>query len=948
MEQENQPQVVEEQREDIVMEQDDENEIEIQPQRRIVNDKPPVELKCFYGSNSMNVHDWLEEFDAITEVCGWTPQRRLVYLPLYLKGDAAIWFRLNRNNFDGWQEVRQALIQEFAPPNDARAARMELRLRIQEPEETVQEYASSIRKLCYRINPEMLNHEIGSYFFEGLLPSLQDKLATVQDMNFANLKQQALLAEQVEKQRRKKNYSVPLKETVMMMQSNENKELEDKINKLQNQIEVLTSMIQKQIPKQSDWKKEETKSFERFKPEKPVLKSYRTVEGLPICRNCLKVGHISTMCWKNNKSTQGKSKDETRKEEKNKTNMIEKTNSVEVVKPKMQPMKTVGKIGGKETEMIVDTGSSVTIISGNLRETLSTNDCKPVEKSQPMTLMTANQEKMQVTEQVQVKLEIANKSFMQDAAVVKDFSYNVLLGNDFLKKSNAVIDFNKSKMILDDEKDEVDVVVEQEKQDNLFITIQENEILPPRSEIILLIDSGCLVKNKSFIFEPDVNLMQKQGILIAKCLVHEVYQVPIRICNLSNTPITLFAKTRLGCLEEVNEILLNEEVKVKSSNQLPNGVDLSNTKLSVEQKIQLQDLLKKYEDIFAIDFKNPGITDVAKHKIDTGEVKPINGPKFRISPKENEIIKQEVEEMLASKIIEPSSSPWSSPVVLVKKKDGKLRFCVDYRKLNAVTKKDVYPLPRIDDTLDSLKNARYFSTLDLASGYWQIPVEEEDQQKTAFSTKQGLFQFKVMPFGLCNAPATFQRTMDRLLMNLKWNICLVYLDDVIIYSKTFEEHLDHLEQVFIRFRNANLKLKGPKCNFAQEEINYLGYVISKNGILPDSNKLKSIQEWNPPRNVKEIQKFLGLCSYYRRFIQDFAKIAEPLTSMIKKDKIFDWTSECQKSFLNLKEKLMKPPILSLPDFDKPFVLITDASNTGLGIVLSQKKEDKEIVIGYAS
>lgn len=209
----------------------------------------------------------------------------------------------------------------------------------------------------------------------------------------------------------------------------------------------------------------------------------------------------------------------------------------------------------------------------------------------------------------------------------------------------------------------------------------------------------------------------------------------------------------------------------------------------------MEKLLEIYADIFAVDPKNPGIT--------------INQTFYRTSVKENEVIQKEVEEMLKNNIIQPSSSSWASPVVLVKKKDGKMRFCVDYRKLNEVTEKDVYPLPRIDDTLDTLSGAKYFS------------VADEDQPKTAFKTKQGLFEFKVMPFGLCNAPATFQRTMDRLLVGLKWSICLVYLDDIVIFSKNFEDHLKDLKQVFDRIRIAKLHLKAEKCSFCRTEINYL-------------------------------------------------------------------------------------------------------------------------------
>ncbi|UYV79724.1 K02A2.6-like, partial [Cordylochernes scorpioides] len=233
-------------------------------------------------------------------------------------------------------------------------------------------------------------------------------------------------------------------------------------------------------------------------------------------------------------------------------------------------------------------------------------------------------------------------------------------------------------------------------------------------------------------------------------------------------------------------------------------------------------------------------------------------------------------------IIQPSDSPWSSPVVLVKKKDGTWRFCVDYRRLNKITRKDVYPLPRIDDTLDSLRGASIFSTMDLKSGYWQIEVDETDREKTAFVTPDGLFEFEVMPFGLCNAPATFERIMDNLLRGLKWTICLCYLDDIIVFSKTMDEHQQRLEMVLSCFAKAGLKLNSEKCNFGASQIKVLGHLIDGCGIYPDPDKVESAINFPRPKNVSELRGFLGLCSYYRRFIKSFANIAGPLNELLRK------------------------------------------------------------------
>ncbi|GFX50886.1 hypothetical protein TNCV_2732371 [Trichonephila clavipes] len=239
--------------------------------------------------------------------------------------------------------------------------------------------------------------------------------------------------------------------------------------------------------------------------------------------------------------------------------------------------------------------------------------------------------------------------------------------------------------------------------------------------------------------------------------------------------------------------------------------------LSDEQRNKLSELLRKFSGLFTKTDKSTAAKTNVKHRIFTGDHAPINQRAYRVSPTERRIIHEEVQKMLDEGIVQPSESPWSSPVVLVRKKDGSWRFCVDYRKLNSVTKKDVYPLPRIDDTLDCLKGAKFFSSMDLRSGYWQIEIDEADREKTAFITPEGLYEFKVMPFGLCNAPATFERMMDNLLRHFKWTMCLCYLDDIIVFSETFEDHLIRLRLVLKCLQEAGLKLNSKKCLFAAQE-----------------------------------------------------------------------------------------------------------------------------------
>ena len=296
----------------------------------------------------------------------------------------------------------------------------------------------------------------------------------------------------------------------------------------------------------------------------------------------------------------------------------------------------------------------------------------------------------------------------------------------------------------------------------------------------------------------------------------------------------------------------------------------------------------------------------------------------------------------------------------MRKKDGSLRFCIDYRKLNSRTVKDAYNLPRIDDTIDRLIGAKYFTKLDLTSSYWQVEIEEDDKEKTAFFVSGiGHFECNRMGFGLTNAPATFQRLMERCMGELNLRDCLVFLDDILIFSRTFDEHLDRLTAVFQRLENHHLKLKGKKCEFFDSSVTYLGHIVSKDGVATDPEKTRAISTWPVPHNVKTLRTFLGFAGYYRRYVSNYSKIAKPLNDLLKghstnkgKSKVkpppWKWGDDEQEAFEQLKERLSSPPILAYADFDQPFILHTDASMQGLGAVLYQIQNGHKRVIAYAS
>ena len=405
----------------------------------------------------------------------------------------------------------------------------------------------------------------------------------------------------------------------------------------------------------------------------------------------------------------------------------------------------------------------------------------------------------------------------------------------------------------------------------------------------------------TWLVEP--NISDRNAVFVARGMVNPGGgKIPVRVLNPRSESVTVQRGVQIAVMEP----LQTEEVDLASTSvssvEQTTGLEVSEEKrkqlwqivldigdkLSVEEQEQLYAMLLEHAELFAEQPDDFGRTDKIRHAINTGNAPPVRQQVRRIPPIRREAARKLLSDMLNKDVIRPSSSPWASPIVLVPKKDGSVRFCVDYRKVNDLTRKDAYPLPRVDDTLDTLSGSKWFSTLDLISGYWQVEVAEEDREKTAFCTPDGLFEFKVMPFGLCNAPATFQRLMDMVLGGLQWTNCLVYLDDVIVVGRTFREHLQNLRSVFSRLSTAGLKLQPKKCHLCSPQVEFLGHVVSAEGVSTDPKKIEKVANWPVPTSKREVQQFLGLANYYRRFMEDFARIAKPLHRLTEKTVDFAW------------------------------------------------------------
>ncbi len=535
---------------------------------------------------------------------------------------------------------------------------------------------------------------------------------------------------------------------------------------------------------------------------------------------------------------------------------------------------------------ILDTGAASNIISNKLMRELGLK----IKKTSNIIFKMANGKKVPSLGQTQGKLGIQGIETPVTLQVIDSKEDTLLLGNEWFSQVKAKIDFEKEELKIKGKNDkEVKIPIYYTKEEVEELTEEETT------------EESDLDESTT---EEETDEEEGSG------------------------------EETNDEAEEEKEINFVEEIKWRNE----------------EEGRKMGKILENYKEVF---FRKGneilGRTNLIEHEI-VVEGRPIKQRAYGVfDPKKLEFQKQHIEALLKEGIIRKSKSPWASPVILAKKKGGKFRFCGDFRKLNGRTVKDSYPLPVIDDLLRKLGKAKYFTSFDLDRGFLQVALKEEDKYKTAIITQKGLFEYNVMPFGLTNAPGTFQRLMDEVLRETLDEFTAVYIDDIIIYSNTFEEHLQHVEEVLRRLKEAKLVIKLKKCMFIQEEIKLLGHIVGRNGIKTDPEKIEKVKNYPRPTNLRELRGAIGLFTYYRKFVPEFAKLARPLHELSKKDIRFIWGERQEEAFESLKKKLTEAPILGNPDFTKPFELTTDASIEGLGIILSQRdEENKEKVIAYGS
>ena len=645
--------------------------------------------------------------------------------------------------------------------------------------------------------------------------------------------------------------------------------------------------------------------------------------------------------------------------------------------PMTSKAKVTVRLNGKRVQALLDTGADFTFATSALLAKIPGYNEANVRSAGSREVVTANETTIDVIGIYPLPVKVAGIYLTLPARIVTQMVFPLVLGRDFCDMVGAQINFPEKTVYIRAptplvSEENLQILPGHCAQVRLKISEEQGEWEGEQGMVSQLPEE---TSHPAVRVEPSLSAVN-EGVVMA--LVSNYGPEPVQVG--SGDPVACLEEVELSGTEETEELLTLCSVMCNSQNMAasqlvegspevsPHGrrpqasvptvateyslediIDLSQADLDEGQKIELRKLIRKYEDVFVGEDGQLGWTDVVKHTIRTHpDQPPIRQRPYRVGYHARKIIEDQVQDMLKKGVIIPSDSPWASPVVLVTKKDGTPRFCIDFRKLNAVTIMDSFPLPDIRQCLDvfGTVRAKYFSSLDCRNAFWQVAMDPETAEKSAFITSEGLYQFEVLPFGLSGAPGCFQRIMGVVLRGLLWKNCLAYMDDVMVMSSTFSQHLTDLAAVFDRLRQAGLKLGPSKCNFARTQVHFLGHVISDRGIEVDPAKVQAVRDLIEPRTPKEVRSFLGLAGYYRRFCANYAKIVHPLHQLTRKGVDFCWTPECQAAFEQVKILLTQAPVLAYPRFEQPYVLFTDASGVAVGHVLAQIQDGTERVIAY--
>ena len=653
-----------------------------------------------------------------------------------------------------------------------------------------------------------------------------------------------------------------------------------------------------------------------------------------------------------------------------------------------------GSAQGYPMLFTTDTGASKTIISRRIFESMNVEDQPKLTGASKLIGACGTEIKELGKGLFQLKL---GSVMLEVEAIVADIDDDGLLGVDILQNgAEGPSDLLMSKGVLLINKQEVPIMQIGLMTRVRRVTSADHFVIPAQCESVIDVyverhEFDDFTSESEYLVEPTENFQETYPLRMAATLVdtNSGCSCKVRILNPFPTAMSIKqdavigqavpieGKPRVLIQEEnsketdnftsIRRVVLGEKTDLVSdtvpatirkaeserSTTLPEHLaDLhgrATRNLTAGESVKVADLLNKYQDCFSKDEWDLGLTHLVEHDIKTGDAAPVKQPPRRVPLAYADKEKEAIEYLKAKGVIRESVSPWASPIVLVSKKDGGVRPCVDYRKVNDLVKADGFPLPRIQGCLDAVAGSSLFSTFDLTSGYFQIPLKEQDICKSAFVCKYGHFEMTRMPFGLNNSAATFQRTMEMALQGLQWVTCLIYIDDIIVFGRNFDEHIARIERVLERMRLAGLKLKPKKCEMLATEVVFLGHVVSGEGVKPNPVNISKIADWPRPKTPRQVKQLVAMGSYYRRYVKNFATIVRPMVELTKKGRKFVWSQECEASFEELKKVLTGADIMGYPLNDAgEFRLDVDASDVGLGGILHQVQNGRDRVIAYAS
>ena len=619
------------------------------------------------------------------------------------------------------------------------------------------------------------------------------------------------------------------------------------------------------------------------------------------------------------------------------------------------------KIGRYMQRALIDTGAHYSCVSMSFMKRLHLLP-KMIKGSNQKRLFTADGKPLMVAGTIQLTINIHGLMIPTTFQVIKSLNHDIILGMAFLTNTQANIDLAKGEITLYDGLVGANLV---NPEENLLRTVDAVWV-PARSEALIPVTVPFRHGSGLSIIEPSITLSGKYLALARSIVTPKGNRTVCKVLNPTNAGVFLKRRTVLASIQKISidsvtvvddkwsDIQDNNEKSVSLEGQLKSisqkGIKLEKNSLKDEEYRQLVGLIYQNVDLFATGMKDLVGTDIVRHEIDTGDARPIRKRTYRQSPQMMREMEKQVDEMLEAGILEPSDSPWSSPCLLIKKSGvNEYRFVNDLRGVNQLTKPIHWPMPTMEDIFDTVadRSPTIFSNIDLKHAYFQIKLTDDSKPKTAFTVGGKHYQYTRMVMGLSNSAQCWQRLLTRVLSDMLFKYAIVYLDDVLVLSRNFTEHMCHLRMLFQKFRQSNLRMNGKKCKFAVDQVKYLGHILSGSGVAVDSSKFDLISGWPTPKTSKQVKSFLGVASYYRRFIERFSQLSAPLRELIAKDKTFNWGKEQQDAFDELKSKLCNPPVLRFPDSRREYFLETDASIQGISYILGQRDDEgRKYVVSY--